>query len=473
MIPNHELLDGLTLTDFTEKATVSFSFFCGRVLGLDIQPYHIEWFQDFYNKERTCIQAHRGSGKTTILGVAFSLFMILRDDIERKRRINYAPLKIMIVSNTQKQSKRIIREINSYVNRFEFLNWMKPKRYEKTWSKTELQTTNDCIIYAETYNENMRGEHVQYILMDEASLYQDTSIYFGAVEPMAAFHNGHIMVIGTPMTEIDLLSRLCKEGSGYYYKKYPAIQEGKPIWQSKYPITKLKEIENRIPPQEYAREYMLQVSDTEERLIPHSILLKSMDPNQSLTNQGDGNGSMYYMGTDLASSPKGDYTSVTVLEKDKDERIIVRYQNRFRGMDFTSHINTLCEIYRRFSPMDWLIDSSAFGSQLVNEIRVKEQIPANSFNFNARNRMEILGNLSRLFYNGQIIIPREGRDAFTTSQTDILIKELSGMVPSKTKTGLTTYSSLTKHDDTVMSMALAAHAASKLKSVDGIYMVAW
>ena len=66
--------------------------------------------------------------------------------------------------------------------------------------------------------------------------------------------------------------------------------------------------------------------------------------------------------------------------------------------------------------------------------------------------------------SGRLLIPRSKKDSLTFSNTNVLISELSGFVPHETQGKMKTYISTKKHDDTVISLALACYLKRKTYS---------
>jgi hypothetical protein len=468
VIETVELLrKGETLEGFTRSALSSFKFFEERVLGRDVCQYNLDFFSDFYGLRRAVISAFRGSGKTTTLGVDFPLFMACRDEFERVGRQSQTPMRFMTCSPTQKLSLRTIREFDIMVGKFEFLNWLKPRGKEKvTWTQKEKHCSNGVVIYNEIWNQNMRGTHFTHALLDEISLYEDKSIYYGVVEPMATLYDGHIMGIGTPISEYDLLHEL-SEKPHYHVRSLPSVVNGTPSCPTRFPIRKLEAERERVGYADYAREYLLQFTDEKERLYTPNDIARCLDRDLSFINVGqdpelglESKGPRtYFIGGDLASSPTGDYTAMAVVEP-VGNRVMLRHLNRFRGLDFQAHQDLITDYHRRFNPLFYEIDVNPFGKQLSEEIRRKDGIGIGTFEFTPHNRLNALVNLSRLMSSDRLRIPR-APDAATTAMTDALIHELSGMIPDRTKSGVLTYKSTTKHDDLVMALSIACLLASK------------
>ena len=466
MIETYELLRGdETVEQFTRNALSSFRFFGERVLGLDIQPHHMALWQNFHTRKRSVNQVFRGSGKTTILGVGSSLWLACRDRIDRRGRPGQKPMLFMVTSATQRQSYEIIRAINNLVRDYEFLGWLKG---EGVWTKRQLEFSNGAEVYSEVWNDNMRGRHVTHILCDEASLYANKNLFYSVVEPMAFTYGANMALTGTPMSEYDLMAELVENRSGQYYvERIPVLTEGgESAWPARFPLSELKLIQERIGYGNFAREYLLQVLNTAERLFPQNEIARclSRDIDYEFQRRTEGEGGAYFIGMDLASSPTGDYTAVAILRKDGG-RFVLASLNRYRGMDFASHVALASELAARYMPLSFLTDSLPFGKQLVEEVRRQGGVDLRTFEFTQKNRMEALLNLGRMFSTNNLIIPRgEGQ---SMQMTDALIHELSGIVPEKTPTGTLTYKSVTKHDDLVMSLSIAAMATTRVMFVEG------
>ena len=264
----------------------------------------------------------------------------------------------------------------------------------------------------------------------------------------------------TPKTDTDLLARAQLPNSGFVVKKYPAIIEGKPLWPEKFPMSKLERIRKEMGEIAFAREYLLELRSEAAQAIPNEVIIKCMDPEYRFENEAEAGGE-YYIGADLAMSPQGDYSVFVVLKRIGDKLLISRIE-RYKGMDFGTQLQYLASLWQRFKPVKMLVDESVFGSAVVEELRNKYGVPALGFKFTPQNRNAILGQLINAMKDQKIVIPRHKDCPYTLNLTDKLVHELTGLYPDKTKTGLDTYKTVTKHDDCVMALALALQAASSI-----------
>lgn len=444
---------GLTLMQFVMKGATDFKFWAESLFKYDIQPFHLEWVNAFYNNKRTSIQAHRGSGKSTILGEIFVLWMMFYE-----KNKNF-----MVVSPTMAKSTEIIRNVRRHINDIEILRSLRPSDRSKTWTKTEINTTTGCKLVSRPYSEYARGFHCHYMLMDEASQFKDLLIYERVFLPMLGHHDGNLMIIGTPSTDIDLLARASLPNSGFKHLKYPAIINNTPLWKNKFPMEKLDRLRKELGELSFAREYLCELRGEKEQSISREDILRALDTEMRLVNAGD-EGVDYFMGVDLAMSAEGDYSVYSIVEKTKENRIVLRHMRRLRGMDFKPQAGIISGIYKKFRPRKILIDDSQFGSGLIQVLRQEYGVPAKAFRFEPRNRNIMIGNLINLFKEGRIDIPRDLDHPETMSITDEIIEEVSGIYPSRTKSGMETYNTVSHYDDCIMSLGLACYAANSVRS---------
>lgn len=464
MKTKEDILQGQDLTDFLLECRLDFKFFCEHVLkgtvgdDFELQPFHVEWADMFKNNPRTCVLAARGLGKSTILGVAFPLWIALFNSHK----------KIMIVSNTHDQAKDIIKRIRSYIEENEMLRSLMPNESHMVWTKTELNTSSGCQIFSKPYSDNSRGKEADYLLMDEASTYIDTELFFSVYVPIAAKVKGNIMVIGTPISKIDLIAQLERNNS-YIVKKYPVVNNGKSIWEEKYPIKQLPELRHEIGDQKFRREMLVEINDESTQPLPYNIILKCFDDNVSFINHGietlsndETNTRSYYVGADFALSPKGDWSVFTVIEVGSDKKIKIVEMQRYRGLFYKEQEARLISMNERFKPNRIYVDETTFGKMLFTELKAAG-LPIVGYSFTLNNRNTLITNLIRLFQEGRVVIPRHPDDSRALTLTNQLVKELVNMTETETKSGQTTYKSTMRFDDCVISLGLACMAANTTK----------
>lgn len=442
-----------------EEKIAAYKLWAERVFGFTIEWFHEEWVGMYLRHDRSCVMAPRQHGKTTVLAIVFPLWI----SFFGKNK------SFLIVSNVMDHSTHIIEEIRHHIFDNELLHLMRPShRGEMAWTRTKIVTNKDCTILCRPYRYNIKGGTYDFVLCDEASLFKDHDIFFRAICPTVIARKGHIMVIGTPESELDLLYELKlkseHDDSTYVFKKYQAVlEDGSPLWPVKYPkdhLVKVKENDGSI---QFMREYMCEMVDEGTQAFPPKLIVKAFDLSQRLRSSPLAD-HIYFIGSDLALSPQGDYIVHLVLAKAPDGRLLITDIQRSRGRggsEYATQVDAVENLYKTYNAVKCSIDRSLYGDILINALKTERHVPAEGVDFHPEARNTMINNLLRLFENGRIVIPRDENDAETIRQTDTLISELSKFILSTTRSNQRTYMSIGKHDDTVMALAMAAWSADQ------------
>jgi len=466
-----EILRGeADLGAFLLKCRLDFRFFGERVLGLDLQPYHLYWVKTFIEQEKSCLTAPRGSGKTHLMGISFSIWISIFK--ERKQ--------FLIVAAGKDKAKDIITEVRTTIEDNELLDaLLTPHKKSAAWSTQELRVKTGCRIFSRAYTgKGIRGQHVDYVLFDEGGEItgKETKLFFNAVSPTTKKKNGHIMVIGTPKSDVDLLSVLNEPERGYFCRTYSMWDEESQtsLWPGEFTKKKLDEIRNELGPLLFRQEY--QCERIEEGVQPFNLsdvvraydktlgfhnvahFYKVFDETDLEKEPGLEKG-LYFLGVDLAMAPEGDFSVYHLLEV-RDGKLYIRRIQREQGIHYKVQEAAVKQLFDEFQPSRLLIDKSVFGEVFISDLR-EMGVPAEPFTFAPNNRNKILNNLVRLLENELVVIPRDVNDSECIRETTILTEELQKFQFAQTPSGERTYKSIGKHDDSVMAFALAAWAATE------------
>jgi hypothetical protein len=410
--------------DYIMRFKLDFKLFCERVLGYDIQPFHMEWYNLLMAKDRVSIIAPTGFGKTTILGNAYVLW---RAFFEQNKQF-------LIVSKSLPQSIKILEEIRITIENNEFLNELMPDQTIRTsaWTKTEIMTKTGCKVFCKPYNENIRGYHVDYILADEAATYADHDIFFRYVVTRATTKRGKVIVISTPVDIADLMQVLA-HNPFWYSKTYRAIDNQVLLWGSKFPRERLVQIRDEIGAGAFEREYLCNPKAMAENAIfTPELIEEAFDYDLSfgprLTND-----SMVYLGCDfaIATGPRADFDSFIIVERHGDKAVI-RHGETHRGFSITAKIMRIEQLYHQFRVTRIVIDPSNVGAAIAEKLREK-MLPFDAPDFSSQNRNKMLLNLRSLFEEKRMVIPRNHENPITLTYTNKLVQELLSFVETKTK----------------------------------------
>ncbi len=469
MLTNQALREktGKTLREFIVAGSEDFKYWVESLTRYRLEPFHLEWARSYLYNKRTCLVSFRGSGKTLVLGILLPLWLMFynRDLVF----INVSPVM-------SRQSTKIVSEIRHIIKDTEILNSMMPKDRGFSWTKTEINTSTGCKMVCAPYSSASKTFHAHYMLFDEAQEFKDLDVYYDTFMPMIQHHDGNVVVIGTPDSETDLLARCQLPNSGYMVKKYPLVDpvSGVTNWSKAFSDKRVEEIKKDIGMVAFARQYLLELRGGESQSIPTEAIIASMDTALSLENMGD-RISEYFHGVDLATSPTGDWFAQCVIKRTKSKNLVLAYLERSRGKTPQSQAEAIAGVHNRFRPLAGFLDISQTGPAILNDLKATYGVNLMPYRFDPHSRNELFSNMASAFgykdesgsiVGNRVIIPRNLNDPCTMTHTDLLMNELTALYPSKTKTGMFTYKTTSKHDDLAVAFSLAVQASIRMREAE-------
>ncbi len=463
-----EILNGTDYNEnqielFLAECFLDYNYFAEHVLGFDVSDYHEEWTEYLERFSRINLIAFRGSGKTYFVAGYYVWKAIFQEN-----------LNFLIVSNSFEQVKIVLKIIKKMFTDNEILKNYIPENREASWRATELTLKTGATFYCKTYGENVRMLRIDYLLCDEAGQYEDKAIFWSAISPVVQLNRGKICVIGTKQSTADLLSEL-EENEAYFSKEYPVEKDGKPLWPQKYTMKEFDTETQRSIPQikkeigllSFNQEYLLIPISSANSLFPYELC------SQGLSNEGFmPNGifsKKYYLGYDIANSPKGDYVIMIVLEVDASKKKIVRAY-RFRD-NFEEQKRKIREIYANFPIKKGIADANGIGDGQAKELHDEfPNLEPKKTSYDEKYKMMM--DMRNEFDNFSIVIPN-GKDQKTKDITDMnaygfsqeLLKELNEFaLKIDLRPGETTRPKFHKgkYDDCVDALAFAINASKEV-----------
>ena len=441
---------------FWSRCYFDFLFFAEHVLGFQIADYHREWYVLAEKYPRLCIEAFRGSGKTYF----FAGYYLWKS-------IFQAPRETLIISKRETQAKQVLKIVKVMIQANDILKQFVPENRDATWRATELELINGSIFYCKPYNESVRMWHPDDVLCDEIGEYEDKSIFHTAVLGTVQIKRGRLIAIGTPKSESDLLAEL-KTNDEYYCEMYPAIKDGLALWSQKYSLLNydndtqksLMKIKREMGELPFAQEYMLIPISSANSLFPMEILKPNIADKEGFLPHGRKD-ERYYLGYDVARTPKGDYVVMVVIGVNADRKRIV-YAKRFRGT-FEEQIDELKKIYRDFQPVKCVVDATGLGDKQARDISgLFTGVEMLKVTYD--NKINMYTDLRREFENFNLILPNS-QDDQAYSFTQQLIKELNQIaLKMDLRPGQTTRPKFHsgKHDDCADGCAFANRASQNI-----------
>jgi len=472
MIALKEIMGNMAMPEFLYRCKTDFKFWCNVVLKDlfqeeygGIQEFQLEWFRYIESNNRVVILAPSGFAKSTVLAIAYPLWIAFT---KREKQI-------MIISKTLPQSLRLLEIIRVTIDNNELLQELRPQNADKSWSKQAIRTTTLCRIFVRPYSINIKGERVDYVILDEAASYERPEIYLDYIVPRLN-PKGKIALISTPESPIDLMARLNKPGLEYIHKTYPAIieedGERKAIWPERFSLEKLDNLRLELGENYFEKNFMCNPKAEEENAIfTYKMVEDCFDSNRKFTFATEGGN--IYIGVDLAvsSGPRADYDCFIVVER-LGGQIILRHGEVHRGWSIKSKVNRILELASTFKEnlINVIVDQSNIGSAIINDLR-DVGLPVKAQDFHPTNRNQLLMNLKKVLEDRILVIPFDQNDAQTQTFTKKLALELvkfKEVTTDKSGSRLTAakYVSAGTHDDTVMALAMACILASSERDYD-------
>jgi phage terminase large subunit len=378
------------------------------------------------------IVAGRQTGKT---------FMMMNDAV--MRALNKPRTRMFWVSPIQDQANKVMKDVEAaFINHQDVFTQI-VKRFDR--KNNEMYFYNGSFIKFRSADsgDNLRGATLDFIYIDEAAFMSEDFIN-EVLLPMVTRTGGRVVMSST------------FNGKNWYWDKYvQGIDENnwEQIKSIKRTYLDLKDplvdktvlgIKQSMTKSQFDQEFLCKPVSGDALFSNVEEATRQYAPNTT---------ERVYMGMDIGVAY--DYTVLTALNQDYDVIDIDRFQYRDLGMDadmfknrikdfYLKHDEKLMACYFEVNNNDLLFD------EITDDDRMYKMLP---FQTTGQTKPEIIRNLIKLFEDKKITIP-DNLD---------LIKELYDFKSKRNPiTGNMQFSnSKGKHDDMVMSLAIAAWCAFK------------
>lgn len=452
--------------------------FGGRFL---LGPHHANWARVVNEEDRILALAARDHGKSHFWCFGYPLWMADRVAPGREG---------FVFSATQQQARKHLSKIREELLGGGENGGPNPKLAHllplKRDSADMLKLANNSSIVARGFESKVRGGHPWWIVGDDMGndewIYSDTvrskaiNYFITAIRPMVV-PGGQLIVVGTPFHAQDLYAYL-ERTDIYHVIKNPALDgEGVALWPARYDADRLartrQEMGNELW---FSREYLCQPISDEASLFP-SYLFDAPDVKQPYPLGLPGaewinRGAMVYAGVDLAlsASAGADYFCFFALAVlPNGDRYIVDIVRR-KGLGFQAQLDAIISLSKKYDVGLVFCEANQYQRVVTDEVKRKSDVPIKAFYTTGKRKItsQNLGmsqvysaaknafdqgvpSLRMLFENGKIKIPWLPK---TREEVQNWITEMQsfGWADGKLQ-------GVGAHDDTVMAMWMADHAA--------------
>ena len=443
----------------------------------EVADHHMEWNDLVMCHDRICVMAPRDHGKCYFFVFAFPIW-----------KAEFNPVgKGYIFSATQDQAVRILSDIKDEIEDNPKLRHLLPEKRE-VWNATSVKLANGHRIYARGYGTKLRGAHPQRIVVDDGLNDEDAyselvrnkhiEYFFTAISNMIV-PGGQIVVVGTPFHGTDLYNAL-RINPEYTFRKYPAVEKGKPLWPGRYSLALLEKKRREIGPIRFTREFLCEPISDDMSIFPGNLFTGApveqfnVKLGMPLSFWKQAGIHSVFIGVDLAisASTSADYTVVFVLGIDAHGNRWVLDIIRKQGLPFNKQLALVTVSAKKYDADLIFIEANqmqrVFGDELIRttDLPVKKFVTTGTGkmqkgtpkgNTTSANKNSLEGGvpaLRVLLENQKIRIPRG--DAHSIEVTDQWITEMRAFTWLDGK-----LQGVGAHDDTVMAFWIADQAVKQ------------
>lgn len=376
----------------------------------------------------SCLVAGRQTGKT---------FFMQNDAV--MRALNNKKHRMFFVSPIQEQANKVMKDIEAMFSNHQDL-WTKIiKRYDRKANEMYFYNGSFIKFRSAEAGDNLRGATLDYIYLDEAA-YMKLDFINEVLLPMVTRTNGRVCAAST------------FNGPNWFYEWY---KEGQ-VEENWEQIKSIKRTYLDLNDQGVEKTVLGIRKSMSKAQFDQEFLCRPVSANalfsnieDAVTDQLNTDYERIYIGMDIGVAQ--DYTVLTAMTENHEVVDIHRFNYKEEGMDYDEfkqvikdfymkHDKKLAAAYFEMNNNDLLFDD------LTDDERLYKMIP---FQTTAKSKPEMIRNLIKLFEDKVIKIPNNSD----------LIKELYDFKSKRNPiTGNLQFSNTDgKHDDMVMSLAIAAY----------------
>ena len=482
-----------------------------------------EVFNTIVHNQYSAQQIHRGWGKTET-GIWLICYLIACKPVNPHSKIKKRMTEGMIITSADDALGTLSARLKYYFYVNPRLAKLLPndtkelinEKKNQYWNGSELYFNNDVVVHLRTIlSKSIRGNHNDWVwgddLVGENSALVDKKIedvWFSAVDGTTTAKNALTFITGTPKRLTDVMQRM-NESKGYYFKKYPIINENDEIISLRWNMEKINETRERIGSVIFQCEYMLnpiddgtclirpdwikncfsdvfKVVQTEKKiemfnkqmykelgLTPVKVKENGNEVDKYYLNLRPKWATAVYLGVDFAFSDrltadKSCFTIVAEYKKDKKYYYVILDQINKKGwsgqrqLDFIKEINE----YYKFNLIGLEENSIKAITDKIKDLQLpirrfwtgshdeKEQDRNTYKPYKTVSKVNLILRLGTMFENQEILIPHGDKESI--DQADILFNECISFSKEKDK-----LIEIGVHPDNPIALAYALEVSQK------------
>lgn len=414
---------------------------CEQKLGFKPTKYQRQLARFFQKNQFVAARWCRQSGKSHMIAALLLLYALTHPN-------SY----IGVVGPSWRQTKLIIRRINSFLRKLPRGLYQKPQR-------TIVRLRNGSIIEAFPNNpETIRGPTLQVVYCDEMNFIANDEELYDAILFTLSTTNGKFICSSTPWTTDSVFYKIFNSEA---YKDFKRIHV---TWRDAVepngPLKKgiLKKIRRQFQgdPWRWRREMEAEWSEDESVWLPQALITSCIDQALEYYDFEDQANGEFFMGVDLGKWR--DYSVVAVVMRDKEQLKLVhikRFALRTAYASVIGYVKTMCDRWNYVQKVS--VDMTGVGDYIVEDMKNAGIRQVEGIKFTLPTKEKLATNLKQRMIDGIFKVPyvpvRSIRDVDLMAELNVERFELR-------KTGGIAFSHPEgTHDDVFWAIALALHSA--------------
>jgi phage FluMu gp28-like protein len=384
----------------------------------------------------------RQSGKSHIIAALLLHYALVNEDTY-----------IGVVGPSWRQTKLIIRRINTFLRKLHEAVYRKPQR-------TIVRLSNGSIIEAFPNNpDTIRGPTLHIVYCDEMNFIPHDEEMYDAILFTLSTTDGKFICSSTPWNTDSVFYKI------FNHKDYKDFKRSHVTWQDatepKGPLKKsiLKKIQRQFrgDPWRWKREMEAEWAEDESVWLPQALITSCIDQALNPIDFDEHAKGNFFMGVDLGKYR--DYSVVTVVQREKDALKLVhikRFPLKTAYASVIGYIKTLCDRWKTLHNVS--VDMTGVGDYIVEDMKNAGIHQVEGVKFTLPTKEKLATNLKQRMLDGVFKIPYVPV-RYSSRDVDLMV-ELNVERFELRKTENIVFSHPEgSHDDVFWSIALALHAA--------------
>jgi len=415
----HELSNELIRRAVLEHSR--FDILAEQVLGLTMEPVHLELLAFALEHPESMHLAFRGCGKTSSLSIPYAIGRLLQDP----------ELRIFIGSRTTHYAKAILKEIKGHLESERLVEIFGEQRSEDKWEETEAnvrgkkRVTKEASLTALGAESSVTGRHADILIIDDLVDEENArtksqrerikTFYYKTLDPCLE-PGGERKIIGTRYHPHDLYGWLMANDMRHSTQIIPALHErvaddGETEYASaapeRFPVRFLMKKREKLPAIVWSSQWQCEVDR-----FGGEIFKPEFFEREGFFTDAIPDDAFTFIAVDPAATEntKNDLFALVVVRVSGDEVFVDDYVHK--RMEFPKQVDACVDRFEQHEPIRLGFEANAYQGVLGQEIVARcpdlkgKVVPI----FTSKDKITRALRLTAYFESGRIHFRRRMRD---------------------------------------------------------------